>query len=245
MPTSFTIDFTAPNAPTNVTATPVKLLRAPDDDAVMITWLPVATAPENLVQQELWVTDGLKANRIAYWSDPAVHSYLYPFPPAKKNLLYRIHEVVRSGSSTLTGLHGIDAAQVNMQHLSLVSAVAPLTHRVAIAAWPNQRVTLNQQQDWHTPAGGTTMIELPGSLRSREINLSGQLWDRPDGVTADQSWQDLQDLFDTRETFCVRDPRGGKWFCRFLGDLTANYGKGGVRYELDFNVRKVAFVEGA
>jgi hypothetical protein len=87
MAVPFTIDFTAPNAPTNVNAAPVTLLRAPEADAVQITWTPVSTAPENLVRQELWMNDGVDWTRIAYWTDPAVASYTYPFPRSGKNIL--------------------------------------------------------------------------------------------------------------------------------------------------------------
>ncbi len=246
MATPFTINFTAPAAPTNVTATPVTLLRAPEPDAVQITWTAVSTAPENLVRQELWANDGVSWTRIAYWTDPAVTSYTYPFPRSGKNILYQLNQVVNvAGGGTQTGLWGSATATVNLTHISLVSVKSPQTLRVSIKAWPSQRVTLTQTQDWHTPAGGTDMKELPGSIRSREISLSGQLYDRSDGVTAEQTWQDFQDLFDTNDIFCVRDPRGGKWFSRFLGNPSSTYGKGGVRHELDFVVRRVSYTEGA
>jgi hypothetical protein len=245
MAVPFTIDFTAPNAPTNVNAAPVTLLRAPEADAVQITWTPVSTAPENLVRQELWMNDGVDWTRIAYWTDPAVASYTYPFPRSGKNILYQLNQIVRSGSNTLTGLWGSDTAQVNLAHLSLVSVKAPQTRRVSIRAWPSQRRTFTQNQDWHYPAGGTNPIELPGSLRGRDWSLSGQLYDREDGVTAEQTMEDFVTLFDTYDIFCLRDPRGSKDFCRFNGNPTDNFGKGGVRHELDFQVRKVAYVEGA
>jgi hypothetical protein len=251
MANAFTIDFTAPAAVTNLTAIPYTLLRAPEPDAVFISWLPVATAPENLIRQELWMTDGTTGpdglaiwTKLGWWTDPSVRTYLYPYPASNKNVLYQINQVVRSGASTLTGLWGNDAAQVTLNHISLVSVLAPQTRRVAIMAWPTERETLVQEQDWHVPAGGTNYIELPGSLRGREVNMSGQLFDRPDGVTAEQTMQDFRNLFDTKDIFCARDPRGGKWFARFLGNPTSNYGKGGVRHELDFNIRRVAFVEG-
>jgi hypothetical protein len=243
MPAPFTIDFTAPDAPSNVNAVGFKILRAPDADAAKITWTPVDTPPENLIRQELWANDGVEWIRIASWNDPAVHEYIYPFPRSRKLILYQLNQIVRSGSLTRTGLWGSDTLQLDINHISLVSINAPHTRRVEIMAWPDAQEVLTQNQDWHYPAGGRNPIELPGSLRGRDIPLSAQLFDRTDGITAEQTWDDFKTLFDTRDIFCTRYPRGGKWFSRFNGNVTNRYGKGGVRSNIDFAVRQVAYDE--
>jgi hypothetical protein len=244
MPVPFTIDFTAPNAPTNVVATPLKLLRAPEFDAAQITWSPVTTPPENLLRQELWMNDGVDWTRIGYWSDPAVKSFVYPFPRSRKSILYQINQIVRVGAATQTGLWGADDLTVTLNHLSLVSIREPQTIRFAASAWESQRVAFKQAQDWHFPAGGRDPVEMPGSLSNREVSISPQLYDRVDGVTAEQSYLDFETLFDSKHIFCLRDPRGNKWFSRFLGDPTDTFGKGGVRHNFDIQVRRVAYQEG-
>ena len=248
MPVPFTIDFTAPGATGNLVAT--TLLQLYDHpsfpSSVRLTWNPIETAPENVEKIEIWAIDSYGATRIARFTDPAVSAFTYHYPRSAQNTTYQVIQFIRSGGNILVGLWGQASATVTLTILSIVSVSSPVSLRVAVDAWPTFREKLTQSQEWSVPAGGSDYVEQAGSLRGRDLSLSGQLYDRADGsnVTAQDTRAALSALFDTRDITCVRDPRGNKWFARFMGDIDLDYGKGGVRYNATWSMRRVAHAEG-
>jgi hypothetical protein len=242
MSTPFSIDFTAPAAPTSLTLTPVTVGLDPSAAALDLAWTPVSTAPENLYRIEVWANDGDGWILVAWFSDPAVTTFRYHFPRSGVDTTYRVLQRVWSGSNLLTGLWAEAHVILSFPFISLVSVKFPETRRVPIRYWPNQQEQWAQTQDWHIPAGGTHYVEMAGSLRNDDVSLSAQFIDEV-GRTAEQCYLALKGLFRVTDPFAVRDPRGHKWFARFSGNPSMDYGKGGVRYSTTFNVRQIAHVE--
>jgi hypothetical protein len=248
MPVPFTIDFTAPGVASNVTlATLAQLFDVPGyPSSVRLTWSTIPTAPENIDRIEIWALDDVQVTRIARFTDPAVSQFTYHYPRSGKNTTYQIFQFVKGASGAVTaGLWAQVAAQITLPYISMVNTAAPISRRVVFDAWDSFRERLLQTQEWQIPAGGSNYIELAGSLRGRDLPMSASLYDRADGVTAQQLKSAFTTLFDTRDPICVRHPRGDKWFSRFNGDAEVDYLPGGVRYRLSWTMRRIAYTEGA
>jgi hypothetical protein len=244
MSTPFTISFTAPNAPSNLTLTPVTVSPDPGVAAVDLKWTAVGTAPENLERIEIWVNDYKYGWILAqYFTDPSVTTWRYHYPRSGKATTYRVLQRVRSGSSTLTGLWAEATTTVTFPFISLVSIQFPNTRRASAKYWPNQSEQRLQTQDWHLPAGGSKYVEFTGSLRSSDLSLSAQYMDETGGPTAEAQKEALDALFDVTDPVCVRDPRGHKTFARFSGGYTWDFLKGTVRYATSFTMREIAHTE--
>jgi hypothetical protein len=249
--TPFTIDFTSPAAPSNLVV--ANTLMARDNlnspTAHTLTWTPVTTAPENLDGVEIWTIDAYDQKRIARFSDPAITSYIYPHPRANIPVQYQIHELVRSGGNTLTGLWASTTITLPMRTLTLVSTLNPTAHRIAVDAWTDFVEDLTQTQEWQIPAGGQDYFEIAGSLRGSDGSTTLQIFDREDGsgVTGAQLLDDFKTLFRIipPETISLRDPRGNKWFGRFSGNARITYLKKTNRTSIDIGFRQTNFVEGS
>lgn len=249
MPVPFTIDFTAPTASGNLTLAAITRTLDPVGypNSVRLTWVAIPSAPENVDRIEIWMSDSYESKRIARFTDPAVTTYVYHFPRSGDVVEYQIIQFLKSGASILTGLWGISTMTLTFPFIHLASVVSPATLRLPIRYWTSQQETLTQTQEWQLPAGGTEYIEVSGSLRGKEFSVSGQLIDQQDGsgITAEQLARMFRDMFKTRDIFCYRNPRGHKEFIRPLGNPTLPHLPGTVRYTLSFNVRTVAYAEGA
>lgn len=247
--TPFRIDFTAPSAPSNITVTNTIMPFDPAGKASShnIVWVPVSTAPEDIDKIEVWTIDAYEARRIAWFSDPAVTSFLYHFPRLNTNIQYQIHQIVKQpGGGTQIGLWGALTGQLATHpNLSLVSVINPSAHRVGFDAWDEFGESYLQNQEWQIPAGGQNYFEIAGSLRGRDMNLNVHMEDRT-GITALQTKLALEQLFDSipPETMCLRHPRGGKWFGRYNGNISVPYVYGGSRYRASFGFRRTSFQEG-
>lgn len=247
MPVPFTIDFTAPNAATSLTATPVTVSPDPSTAAVDLAWGGISTSPENTERIEIWAeetnNEGVVVNnRVAYFTNPAIASFRWHFPRSGIATTYRVIQVVRSGGSTLNGLWATVVQTVTFPFLSLVSVKRPLTHRIPIRYWTTQRESLLQSQEWQLPAGGANFVEQTGSLAGAEFPLTFQFIEET-GLTAEQQMQLVRLVFYGKDTMGFRDPRGHKHFGRFNGNVSADYGKGGVRYSGDFTFRRTSYAE--
>jgi hypothetical protein len=254
----FSVSYTAPAAPNNLQAVPFAMPTDPVATGVVLTWDTLGTDPLQHQYTEVWINEGGDDIRVARIADVAVTSFFYPFPRSGIDVEYKVRQIVNTGGNTVeNGLFAQAFARVDLTHLSLVSVIAPSSRRVTIQAWPSQSEVLTQpEQAWHLPAGGRDYVEIPTRIRGRDLSWSGQIFDRQDesGITADDEAQRLRDLFDgiydavtdvvTPDILCARDPRGGKWFVRFNGNLTLSYGKGGVRYDASFGLRRLAYTEG-
>lgn len=247
--TPFTISFTSPSAPSNLAVANTVMGFDPAGKASShtLTWIPVSTAPENIDKIEVWTIDAYESRRVAWFSDPAVTSFVYHFPRLNTAIQYQIRQVVKkSGGGTQVGLWGTLSGQLATSPvLSLVSVINATAHRVGFDAWDEFGESYLQNQEWQIPAGGQNYFEIAGSLRGRDMNLAVHMEDRT-SKTALQTKLALETLFDSipPETMCLRHPRGGKWFGRFNGNISVPYVYGGSRYRASFGFRRTSYKEG-
>lgn len=244
---NFTVTFSAPPVPGNVTAVPVAVGTETDMAAVLISWDPVSTSPENLHSIEVWADDGETDTRIATFTDAGATFFLYHYPRDGVTTEYRVRQRVRDGANITDGLFGTTETQVNLNRISIISVVSPYTRRLYLPAWSSQRITLLQEQNWQVPAGATDYVEIPGLLRGRDVAFTFQTYNSQDG--SGRSAEDDADMFfamfDSRDTLCIRDARRGKWFGRINGSPSVSYQKGGVRAAIDVTFRRTSYDEGA
>lgn len=245
----FTIDFTAPGAPSNLTVTPLEQsFDFPGEPSIhRLTWLPIGTSPENLFSLEIWTTDAIGGDqRIAVFSDPAVTTFDYHFPRTNKAIQYRIFQRIRAGATITTGLFATTTATLTNRGLILASVISPVAHRINLYAIGGFVEGLLQTQEWQIPAGGQNYYEIAGSLRGRDMSWNCDLFTRYDGVTAEQHKLALETIFDAipPETCCLRHPRGFKWFGRINGNISLPYVYGGERYTGSISFRRTSFREG-
>lgn len=247
----FTIDFTSPAAPTSLAVANTALNFDPTGQysAHTLTWTPVSTAPENILRIEVWTTDAYEAKRIAWFTEPAVTSFIYYFPRFNTSITYQILQIVKGpGGITQVGLWATLTTSLLNNCLSFVSVLNPVSHRVSFQAWTDFTESLLQSQEWQIPAGGQDYFEVGGSLRGRDINLGVELADRQDGsgITALAHKISLEQLFDAipPETVCLRHQRGGKWFGRFNGNWNVPYIYGNGRFRASGTFRRTSFKEG-
>lgn len=246
MPVPFDVDFTSPGSSTNLTAATSLMSGDPPSQpsAVALTWLALPVAPENLLRAELWAIDGVAVTRILTFTDPAITSYIYPFPRSRQTTEYRIIQWLADGR---TGLWGTDSEIVTMDYVSLVSTINPTTKRVILQARTSESEEWTQTQDWHIPAGGDNYKEIAGSLRGLDIPVTAQMFDRIDGsgVTSEVTKTRLRTIFDAKtETICLRNYRGLKAFGKINGNVSVPYVYGANRYNVSFSFRRTSFTEG-
>lgn len=244
----FEVDFTAPDSTDNMTAVQHAMTGDPSGkgSAIRLTWEAVPTAPENIRAIDLWLVDPFEQKRILTVTDPAITQYDYPFPRANVQSEFYLIQYIQSGQDILSGLWAQEMVTPVIDYLSIVSVVNPTTRRIITPAWASESEELTQEQSWHIPAGGTNYKEIGGTLRGRDMQASLQLFDRQDGsgITADQQWTTLKSIFDTRDTICFRDARANKLFGKILGNVRADFGKGGLRYTVPITLRRTSYTEG-
>lgn len=244
----FDVDFTSPGAATSLTITPEAMLYDPPSNpsALRIEWDSITTPPEDLYKAELWAIDSTTVTRILRFTDPAVDSYLYPYPRSKDETLYRLIIWVGSSGNYLTGLWGSDEYTHIMRYTSLVSVENPETNRVILQAIDDFSETRTQEQTFQVPAGGRNYRVLPGSLKGVDATISGRMFDRIDGsgVTQMATKNAFDALFDSGETFCLRQERGFKGFGVLNGSATLRYDYGGETISLSAGFRRTSYTEG-
>jgi hypothetical protein len=257
---AFLTSYSAPAAPDNFQANPYQHAGEPEASSVMLTWNPVDTDPANVERFEIWANEGDGIKRIATFEGgigAAVSSFVYPFPRSGRDIEFSARQIVQqNGGAVETGLWAQAYARVDLTALYLVSAVSPMDRRLAIRYWQEPTITPTQVQQWSTPAGALDYVEVPSSLRGRDLSYTAEFIDHQDGsgITAQQDQDTLDALFDgilssdgerrTSDVLCFRDPRSYKHFVRFNGNPNTRQGKGAVRFANGISMRRVSYVEG-
>jgi len=121
---------------------------------------------------------------------------------------------------------------------------------VQMKYYSDRSITLTAEQTWHTPAGGNDYVEIPGTLRGRDMTMTWQIANEIDqaGLGPEDYLRRFMNLWETADGRPVndvmqwRDGRGRVYYVRWNGSpVIRDNTRGPAKYTVTFALRRVAY----
>jgi hypothetical protein len=252
-----TINLGTTTAPTGFQAIPVSLKNDPFPTAIQLFWDPTTIAEKYFRHYSIWRTGGGETRRIMFVKTPAITSFIDHNPVSGVDYTYKLRQVLKEPTSGVAENEVESAevtanARVDLNGMVLASVENGEDHRVVLhfaddRGWTRmiEEATFTPLAGRKSPITGGRETPKPVTYRSRARWFEGSgtyqlVTDRY--ATAQDRWEDLNDLDATRAVCSVRTERGDRWFVR-ITDLQRQDVRP-MRYTISMSLREEDYTEG-
>ena len=252
-----TISLPAVSTPTGFQAIPISLKNDPFPSAIQLFWDPTTIAEKYFRHYSIWRTGGGETRRIMFVKSPAVTSFIDHNPVSGVDYTYKLRQVLKEPTSNVAENEVESSevtanARVDLNGVVLASVENGEDHRVVLHYADDRGWTRNIEEAQFTPLAGRKSPITGGRETPKPVTYRSRArWYEGSGTyqlitdrfgTAQDRYEDLEDLDATRHVCSYRDERGRRFFVRIADYQIQDVRP--LRYTINLTLREEDYTEG-